>query len=134
MPGKEFSTEWIRHAENDLIVARHVFNDLYPKQTEIAAWHSQQCAEKALKSFLVANYIDPPKIHDLIKLVKLCQNIDTSFSEIQYDCQKLNPYGSDVRYPNELVADETIARTLIGRAQKIYEFCVAKISRPATER
>jgi HEPN domain-containing protein len=127
MPDKDFIADWLRHAESDLITAQHMFEDVYPKQTKISAWHSQQCAEKALKSFLITHDIDPPRIHDLIKLVKLCQSIDAGFSEIQQDCQKLNPYGSEVRYPNELTADEAIVQALIGRAQKIYDFCIAKI-------
>ena len=45
--------EWFRYSHNDLISARHLFEDLHPKQTEIASYLSQQCAEKALKGFLI---------------------------------------------------------------------------------
>ncbi|MDR1469016.1 MAG: HEPN domain-containing protein [Spirochaetaceae bacterium] len=128
MDKKEFILDWIRHAKSDLNTARHMFEDVYPKETEISAWHSQQCAEKALKAFLVANDIDPPKIHNLDELDKLCQNIDAGFSEIWGDCQKLNPYGSAVRYPNELVVDEAIVQAAIKRAQKVYDFCVSRIN------
>jgi HEPN domain-containing protein len=126
MVEKEFVLDWIHYAKSDLITARHMFEDVYPKETKISAWHSQQCAEKALKSFLVANEIEPPKIHNLDELVKLCRNIDDGFSEIQNDCQKLNPYGAATRYPNELDIDETIAKVVIERAQRIYNFCVEK--------
>ncbi|MDR0705003.1 MAG: HEPN domain-containing protein [Planctomycetaceae bacterium] len=128
MPDKNLLADWIRHATNDLIVAKHLLEDLYPKQTEIAAWHSQQCAEKTLKAFLVANDIDPPKIHDLDKLIKLCQDIDNSFSEIEIESASLSRYGVVTRYPNEWNVDETIAQTVIARAQKIYDFCVMKIN------
>ncbi|MDR0707025.1 MAG: HEPN domain-containing protein [Treponema sp.] len=128
MSDKEFAAEWLQYASNDLISARHLFEDLYPKQTNIAAYLSQQCAEKALKAFLVANDIDPPKIHDLDKLVKLCQNIDSGFSQIQDDSRKLNPYGVASRYPKEILVDETIAKTILERAQRIYDFCIAKIN------
>ena len=43
--------EWLRYAQNDLVVAKHCIEDLRPKQTEIAAYHCQQCAEKAMKAF-----------------------------------------------------------------------------------
>ena len=66
MPGKDLLLDWIRHSANDLISARHLFDDLYPKQTEIAAYHAQQCAEKALKAFLFARNIDPSKIHNRV--------------------------------------------------------------------
>jgi HEPN domain-containing protein len=128
MAKKELILDWIRHATSDLITARHMFEDIYPKEIEISAWHSQQCVEKALKTFLVAHDIEPPRIHNLEELVKLCQNIDRSFSEMLYDCQRINPYGSVVRYPNELDIDEAIVKTVIERAQKVYNFCVVKIN------
>lgn len=34
--------EWFKKAEHDLIVAKHLFEDLYPKQIEIGCYHSQQ--------------------------------------------------------------------------------------------
>jgi HEPN domain-containing protein len=126
MVDKALLADWIRHAANDLTVAHHLIEDMYPKQTEIAVYESHQCVEKALKLFLVANEIEPPKIHNLNKLVKLCMDIDGVFSEIEIDCANHNPFGSITRYPNELAADETIAKAAISRAQKIYDFCVAK--------
>ena len=127
MPDKDFVLDWIRHATNDLIVARHSFEDLYPKQTEIAAYHAQQCAEKALKTFLVFHDIDPPKIHSLNRLCELCKNIDGSFSQIEIICARLNPLGAEIRYPNELAADEPVAKAAINDAQNVYDFCIAKI-------
>jgi HEPN domain-containing protein len=102
MPDKDLLAGWLRYAAGDLIAAKHMLEDVYPKWTAISAWHSQQCAEKALKSVLVACDIDPPKIHNLDEPVKRCRNIDDCFSEIQGDCQKLNPYGAATRYPNGL--------------------------------
>jgi HEPN domain-containing protein len=126
MSDKEFVLEWIQYASNDLISTRHLFEDLYPKQTNIATYLSHQCAEKALKAFLVAHDIEPPKIHDLDKLVKLCQNMDSGFSQIQDDSRKMNPYGVASHYPKEIFVDETIAKTVIERSQRIYDFCIEK--------
>jgi HEPN domain-containing protein len=127
MAKKELILDWLRHAKNDLISARHLFEDLYPKQTEISAYHCQQCAEKALKVFLVANDIEPPRIHNLRTLCGLCEDIDAEFSILEIDCVELNPFGAEVRYPNELVADEQIAKAAIEGAQKVYDFCTQKI-------
>jgi HEPN domain-containing protein len=124
----DMAKEWLRYAAGDLLAARHMIEDMYPKQTEIAAWHCQQCVEKALKAFLVAHDIDPPKIHDLEKLASLCQNSDDIFTEIQDDCRKINPYGTASRYPDGIAVNEIIAKTLIGRAQKVYDFCITKIN------
>ena len=123
----DMAHEWLTFASNDLISARHLFEDIYPKQTNIAAYLCQQCAEKALKAYLVVNNIDPPKIHDLERLVQLCQNIDADFAQLEIDCKKINPYGTASRYPGELPVDNSIAKLLIERAQKVYDFCVAKI-------
>ncbi|MDR1469014.1 MAG: HEPN domain-containing protein [Spirochaetaceae bacterium] len=128
MVDQVFILEWLRYAMGDLLAARHMIEDMHPKQTEISAWHCQQCAEKALKAFLVANDIDPPKTHDLEKLNCFCQNIDDVFTEIQNDCQKINPYSEASHYPDGIAVDEIIAKTLVGRAQKVYDFCVSRIN------
>jgi HEPN domain-containing protein len=91
--------EWLRYANNDLIVARHSFEDLHPKQKEIAAWHCQQCAEKALKAFLIFNDIESPRTHNLEKLYLLCRNIDSSFSMLAILCENLNPFGVELLIP-----------------------------------
>jgi|GEM_PF-3903623 len=45
--------EWLRYASNDLIVAKHCFEDLHPKQTEIASYHlSTQIQRITYLSFL----------------------------------------------------------------------------------
>ncbi|MDR1931643.1 MAG: HEPN domain-containing protein [Spirochaetales bacterium] len=46
--------EWFRYAHSDLRTAKHMFNDVDPKETEISCFHCQQCAEKALKAYLVS--------------------------------------------------------------------------------
>jgi HEPN domain-containing protein len=100
---------------------------MHPKQTEIACYLSQQCAETALKGFLFYRDIDPPRIHDLAGLCRLCMVQDPSFQLILPECERLNPYGVNLRYPNELAIDDTIAKTAIERAQKIYDFCMANV-------
>jgi HEPN domain-containing protein len=127
MQDKALIAEWIRYTKSDLNTARHMFEDVYPKETEISAYHCQQCAEKALKAFLVANDIDPPKIHNLRRLCALCKAIDGGFSVLEADCESLNPLGAVARYPNELAPDEAITKAAIERAQKVCDFCIARI-------
>jgi len=129
MSAPEIVTEWFRYAYNDLIVAKHCFEDMHPKQTEISSYHCQQCAEKALKAFLIYKNIEPPRIHDLKVLCKLCQDIDSSFAEIANPCAHLTPFGVAARYPDEISPDESIVKLAIGKAQQVYDFCFAKISK-----
>ena len=119
--------EWFRYSQNDLISARHLFENVYPKQIEIACYLSQQCAEKSLKGFLIFKDIDPPRTHDLVKLCQLCINYDSTFSKISNICSDLTPYGVGVRYPNQLTVDDVLTKSAISKAQLIYDFCVGKI-------
>jgi len=127
MNGYKIASEWLRYAHNDIVVAKHCFEDLHPKQTEIASYHCQQCAEKALKAFLIYKDIEPPKIHDLKLLCKMCLDIDGSFADIAVLCAHLTPYGVTVRYPDELSPDETMTKLAIEEARRVYDFCTAKI-------
>jgi HEPN domain-containing protein len=125
--------QWFSIAKDDLIVAKHCFADIVPKQLAIACYHSQQCAEKALKGYLLYQKIDLPKIHDLSILCKMCTEKDTSFNEIYEDSSRLSLYGVVTRYPKEIPIDETLAQMVIQRAQKIYDFCASKIPVSSTD-
>ena len=119
--------EWLKYSQNDLISAKHLYEDLYPKQTEVACYLSQQCAEKALKGYILFKNIEPPKTHNLIELCQICMSNVNTFSEILDACADLTPYGVAVRYPNELAVDDSIAKFAIDKAQIIYDLCAGKI-------
>jgi len=118
--------EWFKYSQNDLTSARHLFEDLYPKQSEIACYLSQQCAEKALKGYLLFKDTEPPWTHNLVELCQTCMEFDGTFSEILDACSDLTPYGVTVRYPNELAMDDVIAKSTIEKAQIIHDFCTGK--------
>jgi HEPN domain-containing protein len=127
MNDNDIVKEWFRYAENDLIVAERCIEDFYPRQTEIAAFLSQQCAEKALKAYLIYNEIDPPKIHNLKVLCEMCQDFDAVFARIAAWCADLTPFAVAARYPDEIAPDETIAKSAVDKAQQIYDFCRGKV-------
>jgi HEPN domain-containing protein len=110
-----------------MVAARHMFHGVYPKETEISVFHCQQCAEKALKAYLAAHGLDPPKIHDLPILCKMCAEIDGEFQSLMDISSDLNPYAVAARYPKQLVSDEAEVDLAIDKAQQIYDFCAAKI-------
>jgi len=127
MSDSKLVQEWFNYSQNDLTSAHHLFNDLYPKQSEIACYLSQQCAEKALKGYLFFKDTEPPRIHNLVELCQICMNYDNTFSEILDACSDLTPYGVAVRYPNELAVDDVIAKLAIDKAQVIHKFCIGKV-------
>ena len=125
----DLAMEWLKYSQNDLISARHLYEDLYPKQTEVACYLSQQCAEKALKGYIFSMNVEPPKTHNLIELCQICMEYDNAFFEIKSSCADLNPYGVAVRYPNELAVDDVIAKLAINKAQVVYDFCLVKMNK-----
>jgi HEPN domain-containing protein len=127
MNGIELVKEWLQLAHNDLIVAKHTLEDLYPRQTEISCFHCQQAAEKSLKAYLLFCDIEPPRVHNLRLLCQMCAQQDASFEALLIPCSDLTPYGVEIRYPNELEIDEENARLAVGKAGEIYNFCLAKI-------
>ena len=63
--------EWLTYAENDLGVAKHLFDTYYPKPLFIICFHCQQAAEKAVKSVIVyyGSQGGIPKKHDIFLIV-----------------------------------------------------------------
>ena len=63
---------WLLIAQEDLASAKHLSN--IPFMT--ALFHIQQCAEKALKAYVVLKRGFVVKTHDLVRLVDICIEMD----------------------------------------------------------
>ena len=72
---------WLLKANNDLKSAKKLMEGT-DAIADTAIYYCQQCAEKALKSFLLYNKKPLKKIHDLELLVELCIEIDLEFDEL----------------------------------------------------
>ncbi|MDR1320847.1 MAG: HEPN domain-containing protein [Gracilibacteraceae bacterium] len=121
MPNPE-ALEWYRFARMDLTAANTLNEHARPKPLEIICYHAQQCAEKMLKGFLVANSVEPPKKHDLPLLCDMCMETNGRFSELSDICDFLTVFGVQPRYPNDLeVLDEDVRRALCD-AQAVMDF------------
>ncbi len=90
--------EWLFKAAQDLQSSKIL---LHSDQLllDIAVYHTQQCAEKALKAFLVFHTQEISKIHDLRILLEKGIYFDTSLEDIYDDCLILNPFSTLYRYP-----------------------------------
>jgi HEPN domain-containing protein len=62
---------WLRLAREDLAAARYLA-DAAHLPYRVACLLAQQAAEKAVKAILVAEDTDPPKLHDLRRLLQRC--------------------------------------------------------------
>lgn len=72
---------------------------------EMACYHSQQCAEKYLKGYLVSQKIDFLYVHDLVYLTQRCMEGNPAFTELEQAARILSIYGAGVRYPMENFVD-----------------------------
>jgi HEPN domain-containing protein len=113
--------EWIRFSEMDLGAAELLLAH-HPLAVEIICFHCQQSAEKILKGFLIAYNVQPPKIHDLIILLTLCENVVSVVSKVVLQCNFLNKFSVVTRYPNELQLNETDARVAVRYAKEVSDF------------
>ena len=115
-------TEWKRLADMDLSAARLLFEMHRPIPVEIVCFHSQQAAEKMLKCFLVFKEVEPPKIHDLRELLKMCVKFEDDFDKFRKEADILTDYAVLPRYPAELELDETDSKIAIKYARKIRDY------------
>ncbi|MDR1700030.1 MAG: HEPN domain-containing protein [Lachnoclostridium sp.] len=82
---------------------------MHPKPIEISCYLAEQSAEKLLKGFLVSKGEEPVKTHNLILLNDLCVAVDKRFETLNTEFGKLNPYGIQPRYPQEMEITENDA-------------------------
>lgn len=86
---------WLMIAKEDLDSAKHL--NTVPFMT--ALFHIQQCAEKALKAYLVFKKDSVIKTHDLVRLVDICMEMDKEFESLRLFAAILTPYQTAGRYP-----------------------------------
>jgi HEPN domain-containing protein len=116
---------WLKYSEDDLKLAKLVTTTDNPDMKN-ACYHCQQCAEKALKAFLISNNIKFKFIHDLEELCLDCQDIDPTFKQISANCSILNDYATVTRYPSTFVFVEALLVEAIELTEEILEFVKEK--------
>jgi HEPN domain-containing protein len=84
--------------------------------------------EKDLKGYLVVHDENPPKIHDLVELCKLCEVIEPKFSQFMLACSDLTQFGVVLRYPTEIQINSDDVSRLLRYAKEIKIFVSQKIS------
>lgn len=92
--------DWLFKAKSDLTSAIKLFKD-DDETLDTAAYHTQQCVEKALKAFIVFNHQNPPRTHDLEKLLESCAVFDVSLKSFLDEVITLIPYAVYSRYPDD---------------------------------
>ena len=94
---------------------------------DTAIYHTQQCAEKALKGYCVYSLQPLIKTHDLEKILKICMNLDSSFQQLDLLAVSLNGLDVRFRYPDiEFEPEETEVIDAIDWSEQILDFVKAK--------
>jgi len=121
--------EWLEYAQRDLDVARMLSDRADANFNAIICYHAQQSAEKALKAILVKNDIDPPKVHDLVQLCKMCGEFDSECNALEKYCEVINQYGNATRYPQKNKPGIEDTEAAIQNAEKILKWVSQKLRR-----
>jgi HEPN domain-containing protein len=120
---------WMVKAWRDLETARRTAAG-QPPFYDIAVYHCQQAAEKAVKSFLVHHGKSYEKTHDIEVLIDLACEIEAKFSELADAADALTPYATRFRYPNATFAVEPQPveyEEAFQNAKAIYEFVLDRL-------
>ncbi len=90
---------------------------------DVAVFHCQQAAEKALKAFLVWQTVPFDRVHNLTYLLDLCEVENGDFAALREVAENLTPYAVEVRYPGERLrlSAEDVVEALTG-AEAVWNF------------
>ena len=96
----EVPLAWLQRARSDLQLGRAALNTpgVLP---EDAAFHAQQCAEKALKALLLHHEVAFPKTHNIEVLLDLLKAQGLNIPKGVDESFELSEYAVQTRYPGE---------------------------------
>jgi len=118
---REAVRAWWEKGDADLRSAR-ILLEADPPLTDVVCFHSQQAAEKYLKSFLVYHDVEPPYTHSLTTLLSLCVQHDDTMDALYGEAEALTPFAVYVRYPTlEEPTDIPTATSALQAADAICE-------------
>lgn len=97
---RKHARKWLRHAEEDLRLARHAFELESAIPYKLIAYHAQQCAEKSLKAYFVYKNIDFPYTHNISLLLEMLPP-SAGWSREILNAAILSSYAITTRYPGK---------------------------------
>jgi len=94
--------DWLQFAEADLASAEHVLSGQKPCPYWIVAYHAQQCAEKALKAFLISREQEYEYSHDLRLLMDSCEQAGADWVARVRPSEKIMTFSVVAKYPSRI--------------------------------
>jgi HEPN domain-containing protein len=119
---------WLIKAIHDLAVSKKLKAD-EEQYLDVAIYHCQQAAEKAIKGFLVLHDKAFPKTHDLRLLVQLAVSVNSEFVKYEDAADVLTPYATEFRYPGDIMdpTDEEMDQG-IKNAEEILHYVISLLT------
>lgn len=125
------SRPWLDIATEDLVVARLVASE---EHFAHACFLAQQCIEKSLKAYLVAQTGNYPRVHKLVDLLGQCRLLAPDFAQFVTACTSVDQYYIPTRYPEGLPGglpsgppSRRQAEAAIAWAQEILDYVNAQL-------
>lgn len=97
--------QWLIKSQRDLGATRRLMEG-EEQYLDIAVYHCQQAAEKAIKAYLTYQDIIFEKTHNLVALLALCIPSEPTFSRWEEEAEMLTPYATEFRYPGDVLIPE----------------------------
>ncbi len=121
--------DWLERAESDLLSAR-ILKDNEGDNCN-AAFHCQQCIEKALKGYVLYKEGKHLDGHNLTFLCRAACKISHRFDEWLDESMELNRYYIETRYPTDVGFDITDGELekIFRMAEDMYAFIFGEVSR-----
>lgn len=122
--------DWLEIAARDLLAARLLIQQ--GQCLDIAAFHCQQCLEKAFKAYLLDQTGVLPDGHNLTWLCKQAAKLDTAFQPYVQKTAGLNRLYIETRYPSDnglRLSPETVGEAY-AFAQAVYTAICDRIYGP----
>lgn len=118
---------WLIKAQRDWQAAELFLNQADPF-LDIAVYHCQQSAEKALKGFLFWHDVPFRKTHNLMELLAQCLVLDETLRTFNETAQRLTPFAAEFRYPNDLLEPPLAdAQDAFARARTVLDAIVERL-------
>lgn len=119
--------DWMFYAYGDIISARLLSTD--KRLYSMAAFHCQQCAEKALKAFLLSKNHKLMDGHNLTWLCKQAALVNDGFARWIAESAMLNRYYIETRYPADILleVDREALEQITVSAEGLLEFAAQQI-------
>ncbi len=100
----EEAKRWLKEAEKDLEASKVLKDKNF---FHLSCFHSEQCAQKALKSYLYFKGERFITIHSVGKLALISSEFDIEFRQFLTNAERLDRYYIPTRYPDALAFPAT---------------------------